>query len=281
MELYVLGILDYYFIIKIEPPQMYVSTSAPPISSVVPNIVENIKQFYTCVFIDFKNVWLLLICILMICFIISTTGYSQRNKILTAVVAGVFLSICLVMAFGLYPVLSDTLVCPRSMYGFCVFLAFLGVEVAKQGRQLLLQIPSIVLCWSFFVFSFTYGNALAVQKEYAEFRIEQVISDLNDLECLEDEGKTRLSIAGTIGHSPILEAMPEDGKILRNLVPIVFYGEDSGDGWGRYRLFYYYKMQSFLESDMDETVDEEDKVLKDTMYHTIYGNGDRILVQLK
>ena len=278
---YILGILDFYFIIKIDLPQTYVSTSAPPLGQIIPNVIANLQQYYTFVIMDFKSGWLLLICLLMVCFIVSTTCYSQRNKFLTALTAGVFLCCCLVMAFGLYPALSDTLFCPRAMYGFCVLLVFLSVEVAAKNQFLLLKIPSIVLCWAFFTFSFTYGNALMAQKEYAEFRIEQVISDLNDLECIDGEQETRLYISGTIGYSPILETMPKDGEILWRLVPTVFYGKDSGNGWGEYRLFHYYKMKSIVDVNGEDVLNKSLPILKDTMYHTIYGKDDQVSVKLK
>src|SRR5699024_12770679 len=52
------------------------------------------------------------------------------------------------------------------------------------------DLPAVVIAWMFFVFSFVYGNALDAQKEYANFRLSQVLCDLNHME---DRKSTRLN----------------------------------------------------------------------------------------
>ena len=39
----------------------------------------------------------------------------------------------------------------------------------------------------FFVFAFTYGNALNVQKEYVEFRTEEIVDSLKQVDAFGDD----------------------------------------------------------------------------------------------
>lgn len=164
------------------------------------------------------------------------------------------------------------------MYGFGVFIALIGVVIANSKKTYLSKIIVLSLSWIFIVFSFTYGNALNVQNEYTDFRVNLVIEDINDLQIFANENNKNVQIAGSIGQSPILRNMPQDYKILNRLVPINF-GENWV--WAEYYFYNYFDLRN-VEKDGSINLKEYDlPILKDTMYHTIRGNEQFVLIELK
>ena len=128
----------------------------------------------------------------------------------------------------------------------------------------------------FFVFGFTYGNALEAQSEYTNFRINLVIEDLNDLEMAKSDKNKWIQISGSIGQAPILRNMPKDYNILNRLIPILFQGNWI---WGEYYFYNYFNLRNVTlvrGTDMTNL-----PVLKDSMYHTIKGDDTHIFIILK
>ena len=93
---------------------------------------------------------------------------------------------------------------------------------------------SLILSWLFVVFSFTYGNALAVQKEYTDFRIEMVINTMNHLPIFSTDNTKTVQLSGSIGHAPAIQNAIQHYPILNRLIPVMFRGD--GWTWGRWRF---------------------------------------------
>ena len=203
---------------------------------------------------------------------------AQQKKTVSGLIAVLSLFLMLLLCFGLYPVLESPLYAPRAMYGFGVLLTVLCIVTAEGQENIPLKIPALVLSWIFFVFSFTYGNALDLQKQYTEFRIQMVMEDLNDLDVFTGEEKVLLRLEGGIGESPIFENMPQDSNILDRLIPATFGG---GDDLTEYQFRNYYGLQSVSENGSIEECPPDMPVLKDGLFHTIRGEGNRILIELK
>lgn len=140
------------------------------------------------------------------------------------------------------------------------------------------KLSALILSWMFFVFAFTYGNSLYVQKEYTNFRMKEVIEDLADMEVFLSGDSVTVQISGTIGQSPILRNMPQDYEMLNRLIPITFQGKQY---WGTYEFYHYYNLTNIVKDDSIDLTAYDLPVLKDTMYHTIKGEGQYILVKLK
>ena len=188
------------------------------------------------------------------------------------------MAVCMLLMFGMYPLLSIPLEAPRAMYGVGAFIAFPAVSLVSYGRTWGGRFCTLALTWAFFVFSFTYGNALAQQKQYTEFRVQEIVEDLSSLEVLVNNTETvKLQIRGNIGQAPALRNMPHDYTMLDSLVPRTL--DDSWD-WSLYYFYNYFDLKNvtaYYGSDYDDAELEE---LSRTMYHTIYGNDEYILVEL-
>ena len=164
------------------------------------------------------------------------------------------------------------------MYGFGVFITILSICAAEVRQSTEIRVPALTLAWIFFVFSLTYGNALYVQKNYTDFRIMQVITDLNDMEVFLGEKPVVVQIAGSIGQSPVIRPMNKKYNILNRLIPITFRESWS---WGQKQFFGYYGLKNVIRDTSIDLTTYELPVIKDTMYHTISGKDQYILIRLK
>jgi hypothetical protein len=267
-----------------QPAETYVSNSLPGIKSFIPNFVQNLGQYYSLVQSDFKWWWLTTAVLLMVAFVWKIARNSKHSQ-WKAIALSILAILCMgVLCFGLYPALTDPLYSPRAMYGFGIFLTFLMVAISEhrndiKNNNIIIKTPAIILSLAFFVFAFTYGNALYSQKEYTEFRINQVIEDLNDLEVLNSEESVTVQITGSIGRSPVIDNMPQNYQILNRLVPNTF--GDVENGWGQYRFYNYYKLKNVVSDSSIDLTTYDLPVIEDHMYHTIRGNGNYILIELK
>jgi hypothetical protein len=277
---YSIGILVFkiFCMVPLNDDNSYISTSLPRLDDLFPNIVSNLENYYTLIVSDFKKWWLFLVFALMVCFVISVVNRS-RHKHWQAMMVSVTVLICLgLLCFGLYPLLRKPLFRPRAMYGFGIMIVLLAVCVVENVSFVVGNVVTLVLGWAFFLFAFTYGNALTVQKEYTEFRVEQVIDSINDLEALQSGKDVVVQIAGNIGLSPILDEMPQNYQMLNKLIPATF---SSGSYYGEYRFYNYYNLKNVVwNSDIDLTTYEL-PLLENHMYYSIYGNESYILVELK
>ena len=118
---------------------------------------------------------------------------------------------------------------------------------------------------------------MRLQNRYSEFRIEAVINDLNDLEVFNTDKKT-VQLIGSIGQLPIIANMPQSYDILKHLVPSMFGG---GWYWSEYYFYYYFSLKNVVWDRSIDVCSYDLEVLKDTMYHTIKGADEYILVEIK
>lgn len=249
------------------------------IRQLVPQGIKNLLHYYSLVKGDYKKQWLVLHIVNIALFVaVCTIRSSQRKAIALAFnMFGALLLLCL--AFGVYPALERPLFDTRAMYGFGVLCGFISTTIVCQTKSILPKLPSFVLSWMFFVFAFTYGNALAEQKRYTDFRVQLVISDLNEVEDFANTNIKNVQLSGGIGKSPILRNQPQNFQILDRLVPYTFEGSGY---WSRYHFYNYFSLRNIHESDNTADLNATDlPVIKDTMYHTIKGDGTNFLVILK
>ena len=273
-----LGLLYFKMVIMKPADAGYVSNAMPDAGELIPNTLSNLKHYFELVRSDFKPFWLVLVLLMAAGFVTVMVRASKKKRGAALVMAAAALALMTLLCFGIYPVLASALFAPRAMYGFGVLIAILGVVAAEGSKHIPLKVPAIILSWTFFVFSFTYGNALSLQKEFTEFRIQMVIEDLNDMEVFTSDSPVTVQLSGSIGKSPILSNMPQDYQMLNRLVPETFAG---GDDLTQYRFYCYYDLQNAVTDDIIDLTTFDLPVLKDSMYHTIRGEENLVLIELK
>jgi hypothetical protein len=271
------GLLSFKMVMM-NPVSSYVSNELPEFQNFIPNFISNLRKYYVYIKSDFKVEWLMLVILLLIAYVIVTVRISQQPKIITLFFTVLSLGAMGILCFGMYPALTTPLYYPRAMYGFGVWIALLGVMVASSNDLSVLKVPGILLSWSFYVFAFIYGNALNVQQEYTDFRILQVIDDLQELDFVQSDTSITAQVTGTIGYAPVLRNMPQDYQIMNRLVRVMFVGYWN---WGICQISNYYDLRNMNWVYGLDLSGENLEVLSDTMYHTILGNDEYLLIELK
>jgi hypothetical protein len=281
---YGIGILIFRFVIMIEQSGGYASSNLPKVGEIVPTIIYNLYQYYNNVLKDFKSWWILLVVIQGICFVWIMARLSEQKRLQTYIISIATVLIMGILCFGMYPVLSKPIFYPRAMYGFGIFLTLMSVCIVNsdtyKGRFIYLSFPTFALAWAFFVFSFTYGNALSLQKEYTEFRIEQILDDFNDMDLFMSGNVVTVQIEGDIGYSPVIKAMPQNYQILNRLVPKTLSGDVEWEMCLR-KFYNFYDMNNFVLNQYIDLKTYDLPLLEEHTYHNIYGDGEYVLVELK
>ncbi len=275
---YLAGMLLFAMFL-LRPSETYVSNTLPSAMELLPTAFRHLKQYYYYVVHDFKAEWLLMVALVCIGFVYTSLRDSRRSKYLTLVASGVVMAAFCVMAFGVYPVLSKPLYDPRAMYGFGALICFAAMPVVTRKHSVLFKAVCVMLCWCFFVFGFTYGNALAAQKDYTDYRITSVIHDLNELEILDETKSKVYQIEGDIGFAPEIRNMPQDSDILNRLVPNTF--GYSSSYWRGFRFFNYYSLKNVVWDDDIDLTQYELPLIKSSIYHNIYADEEYVLIELK
>ncbi|MDO4295739.1 MAG: glucosyltransferase domain-containing protein, partial [bacterium] len=268
----------FFMLVLMNPVTNYVSNKIAAFSTVLLHYKAYIKLLCS----DFKLKWLILILLLFICFLSFSVWRSKQRKLLTLLLAFSTAICMLLLSFGLYPFLQTPLDAPRTMYGVGACIVCLGLGICIPSDTNECWIPRILICmlsWFFITFALTYGNALRVQDEYVDFRMMEVIDDLTDIPDFSTKEEKIVQLSGNVGYAPVIENMPKDYNILRRLVPVTF-GENWH--WAGYKFYHYYNMKHIVWNP-DETMEltSDWNALQESMYHTIYQQANRFIVQLK
>lgn len=260
------------------PRDLYVSNSLPSLQDYIPETVKHLGQYFGLLMSDFKIWWLILAAIIMVIFVVLFVQKSKQNKVLAVVVSMIGILVMVVCTFLVYASLSAPLFAPRAMYAVGICLAIIFVYVVNNSQKIITKVPVWILVWCFFVFAFTYGNALAEQDEYRNMKIDMVMGDLIDLSVMQNDEMKIIQVSGDVGLSPIITHMPQDYQILNRLLASSF---NEGLIWTTYELVYLSDMGK-LRADMNVDLTKMDlPIVKDTAYYNIRADDSNILVEFK
>lgn len=271
-----LGIFSKFLMTKVDT---YVSNE---IAS-VPVMISNYRRYLSLVKSDFHRIWIFFILFLVVWYIVMSIYNSKQNKAATCILSAIVTAAAALLSFGIYPALAAPLTAPRAMYGVGAFIAFMGVgNIAKKDRQIPLRAITVVLAWIFVTFASAYGNALAAQQEYENFRIEEVINDLTDIKEFYNEGEKKVvQVNGRAGLAPSVRRTADEYEILKRLIPIQFCERWA---WGLYRFSNYYGLNEVITCDTGHYLEEDYSgwpVLQESFYHTVYYKDNWFVIQLK
>ncbi len=278
---YALALIIFKVFLMIEIDSHYVSTPQGSALQLLTLAFDNLKQYIFTILVDFKIEWTIMVILICLSMVYVMVRDSKQHKFGALVLTIISLAVMICISFGIYLLLEKQKFSPRSMYGFGVFIAFVACVVVTAPKAIIGKLICICLSYVFFMFSFTYGNALFVQKTYTDFRIQRAVDDIMDLDIIrdgEDASNITMQIEGGIGMAQAIRNMPQDYQILNRLVPITFRGDWL---WGRRGFSYYYGLHDIKWDDSIDLTTYDLPVLEDNIYHTIKGNEKYILLELK
>ena len=256
----------------------YASTEMVPLSELIPSAIFTYKRYIVHFLEGFKPEWLVVSFLICVSFLWRAVSGSKHNKVLTLVLVSVAMVVMFLLSFGVYPFLEEAIFYPRAMYGIGCFIAFQGIFASTEtSKGYGSKILCLMLGWAFFVFAFTYGNALNVQAEYTDFRNTEVIDDLALCSELEGGEEVTLQITGSIGYAPAVESMISDFPMIERLIPVTL----KGDGWwGEFGLRYYYDLPKFQFADTYDPPEGDFTMVAENYYHTIWEKENYIWIDL-
>ena len=276
---YICGLLVFKCFLMI-PVDGYVTNSMLPFDELIPGTINNLKKYYNYVITDFRNIWLILLLLISICFIANQVINSKQNKIYALIFTLILIVVSLLLAFGVYPLLEAPLFRGRAMYGIGIPIVLIMLNSVNGTGKYISKLFVIGLCYCFFAFSFTYGNTLSEQERYVDFRVQNVINGLNDLKIMNSSKLKTVKLVGTVGKSPVIANMPKNYEtILNRLVSQTFGGTSI---WNEYYFKNYFKLKNVKVDYTADLPKDKFKIEKDTMYYKIESNGkDFIIITLK
>lgn len=276
---YIVGLL-FFKMFLLNTEFAYMEPKILPLNDLIPGFIRHLIEYYRLVISDLKFLWVVLIIFIVVSFVRTQIKNTCQKKFISFIVVSALLIFSAILAFGVYPALEEPLYDTRAMYGFSVLLSIIALNVTNDKKQYISKLLVISLCWCFFVFSFTYGNALNEQKRYIDFRVTSVINSLNELEIMNTEEIKTITIKGSAGDSPVISNMTESYKKLINRIVRQTFSEKSA--WNQYYFAHYFKMKNVNVEFTKDFSESGMKLEKDTMYHKIESSGkDLILITLK
>ena len=270
-------------IFLMKPADTYASTSMYPAAHILSGTLSNIKDYVMTINHDLGLIWKIGIVLVLLFFITKSMHQSAQKKAVSFFVSILIIGISFVLSYGVYLVLTMPLYVPRGLIGFGVFLAVLCIYVVSDYKKSAI-VAVFALNWCLFVFAFSYGNALADQKRYAEFRLGIMLHDLSALDSNRNKG---VIIKNAIDFAPTIKNIAKHYPVIEKLVPKLL-GDDSFWDWYYFDRHFNFNHIETENRTIDDASDEynnidvsDSPVVLDSYYHTIQSDGKRILVILK
>lgn len=270
---YFVGIL-FYRVFLLEEIVGYASSAAASL----PTIISSYKRYIAHFLMDFKPLWLVVSFLVVVCFLYTAVSRSRQNKVLTFFVVSFAMGIMFLLSYGVSAFVEGAVFAPRTMYGIGCLLAFWEIfAVTEEPRGHGAKLACLVLSWCFFSFSFAYGNALAVQAQYTDFRISAAAQDVAKCEALESQEDVTLQITGSIGYAPGVENLRKEYPIIGSLIEVTFVG----DGWwGEFGIRYYYGLPDMKFADTYDPPEGDFTLVAEGRYHTVWERENYIWIDL-
>ena len=139
------------------------------------------------------------------------------------------------------------------------------------------KVASLILSFSFIVFSFTYGNALYEQEKYKTYRLNMIAEDLADLECVQSENPVQFQMVGNMFCAEVIENMPYG--VIKKLLLQTSYGLDFGSEY--LRLQYYYGFNNLQKNTEIDFSQFDLTIVVDNSHHKIELYEQYVLITIK
>jgi len=275
------SIIFKFFIMK-PPTNGDISDSIFPFNRLLPGIIINIKTYLHYLNSDLGLIWKICIVIVVIFFLFKSVHISSQKKLYSFFVSILVIGMSFIASYGVYSLLMKPLWDARAMFGFGVWLAILGVYIASNYKKVA-AIATLALSWCFFVFAFSYGNALADQMRYTDFRITLLLHDLSTLYPRNDGNDITVQLKNSIDYTPVVKNMANHNPIIERLIRIRLKELTWQDIY--YIDYYNFGPVENKVNDLNQYINDFNTldlpVVLDSYYHTIKSDGKHVLVILK
>jgi len=280
-----LTMLIYRVFLMMPHVENYSSTEVLPFSHIVTGTLDNIKNYVSVINHDLGVIWKIGIVLVLFFFLVKSIHQSAQKKLLSLIVSILVIGASFILSYGVYSLLTLPLYYAHALFGFGVFLSIFCIYVVSDYKKIAI-VAVLALNWCLFTFAFSYGNALADQARYTEFRLSILLSDLSELHPDADSENISIQLNNMIDYAPSVKNIAKHYPVIERLVPRRL-GELKDAWWNIYYFMKYFN-NGFTIDALDESGDYPIDfnslnlpVVLDSYYHTIRSDGNRILIILK
>ena len=259
----------------------YATGSLPPLSMIPAVVAANVGMYLGFVTSDLGMTPLFIVCVVFsVGGIVSRIACSKRNKFVSAIFVLLVFCLSLILSFGISLALEKPLWNPRAFIGIGVFLAlqaFNFFDAFEEKKAFFRYSGLCVLAigsYCLVLFSFAYGAAMYQQRLYVDSRMDALAADLSEMNM--DFRTAEIETLGTFGFAPAVSFAARTYPLLSRSVHLrsewlgtVFLLLRRGIGVPSK----YVPRYQFDNLDL--------KILKDTSFYTIYGDGTHFRIVLK
>lgn len=250
----------------------YRDISTFPLPELFSGILTNLNTTFQVLIGSLSATWAILIPLAAIGIITYAclTRRSFRPIIsLPFFIVSIPFAISAYLALVIFPIPGRTFIAINfSLAIFCLLCA--SKSPAKSNTKLsLLLAPTLILIYSFCTFFWSYGNALADQDEYDNFRITLLMSDLAEIyPTKESRENILLQYFGTTGPSAVMIQELRAFPVTRYTYFSLQEGANSYSNMGYPRSLYYYASDFYtLKGKFNENANESHDKYKVKLYN--------------
>ncbi len=282
---YIFVLLLFRFTIQKPASEDYVLISTPPLGELPFVFCRNISNYLHTAMGDLNWLTQLLFGVAILFFFLHIWRVTKKNHVLTLLMALVLLLVTAVLSYGAYLVLEKPLLYPRGLLGMGVWLSFVLISLITATES---KGPSkwlvLLLAWQLITGATAYGNALAEQKQYTDFRVQLLIQDLNNLHLTDDE-HIRYYVRGDMGKAPAVRNAETGYPALKRLVTPTMAGRGI---WEHFYFFFYHDLGNHAEGTPDDEAKQRElfesapmPVVLENTYHRIESDGKTVVIRMK
>ncbi len=276
--IYVVALLLFKVFIMRPPSEDYMSVDAVPLLAMPATIWQNVSAYFTATWQDLNPVTRLFSAMSLLFWLLHVRRTTQRNRLLTLLAALVCLGATAVLVYGPYLVFSKPFPFARGSLGLGVWFGFLLISlVSMAGKKGPARWLVLLMAWQLITGAAAYGNALAEQKRYTDFRVQMVVQDLNTLQLTEDND-IHYYILGDIGKAPLVRNTEEEYPAVKRLLYPTF---SSKDVWTFFYFYFYHDLAIHADGTKDPNDYTHLPLAVENRYHRIQTDGKDVLISLK
>ncbi len=252
----------------------YNSGEMIPFSRLLPGLTANYRKLAWCWWHDFTMYWKLLFLAVILLFFVMVLWTSQRNRIVTFAALTAVVVMSFLLSNGVLIMVEKLRGTRRAAYGFFMILSFMMIVVAVRDKIHIGKVVCFLVFWTYFAFSFTYGNAVGENDRWIGSRLEMAACDLNALDIMQTDTPKQIQLAGNIHPDETLERLEKVYPVLQFTLP----SREGNYQWNRYRLLHCYGLKNVYYDKSNDLREANLPLLLDTMAYEIYGDEGHVLI---
>lgn len=276
--IYVVALLVFKVFFLRPPSENYISIDVVPLAVMPVTFLGNAKAYLMMAGQDLNWVAQVLAATVFLFWLLHVRKTTKRNRLLTLLLALLCISTTAVLSYGPYLVFEKPFLFPRGLLGLGVWFSFMAISLLSMaGGKGAAKWLLLLVAWQLMAGAAAYGNALADQKRYTDFRVQLAVQDLNGLHLTEDND-IQYHILGDIGKSPLVRNVEHEYPAVKRLVYPTFSGKDT---WTMFYFYFYHDLALHAEKEGDPKAYTHLPLLLENRYHRIQSDGKDVLIVLR